>query len=106
MIMKLKMLPSGPTVPPVSHTGPCNVALERCPGKTLPLLGTENRKVSPKSNAACQPTTSQRLSVRLRASAKTKAILTTLSAHHGDSPWFSKCTLPKPKERIHAAGQK
>src|SRR5690348_17067341 len=33
-------LPSGPTVPPVSHAGPENLALSKCPGETVPLSGT------------------------------------------------------------------
>ena len=37
VVRKLKTLPSGPTVPPVSHLAPCKEAFDRCPSKTMPL---------------------------------------------------------------------
>jgi hypothetical protein len=38
--MKINALPSGPTLPPVTHAGPENFALNRCWGETKPLSGT------------------------------------------------------------------
>ena len=43
MVRKQKTLPSGPTVPPVSHLGPWRMELERWPCMKVPLLGTEKR---------------------------------------------------------------
>src|SRR5271157_4852148 len=38
---KQSKLPSGPTIPPESHAGPCNDDFSRCPGNIVPLSGTE-----------------------------------------------------------------
>jgi len=43
MVRKQKTLPSGPTVPPVSHLSPWRMELERWPSMKVPLLGTEKR---------------------------------------------------------------
>src|SRR5438552_672432 len=106
IVRKLKTLPSGPTVPPVSHLAPCRDALERCPAKTKPLFGTEYRNVSPKSKLACHPTTNQRLPVRRKANAKIKPIVATPAAPTQPSPGFLRWTAPNKHESRAAAGQK
>src|SRR6267154_3656206 len=106
MVRKLKTLPSGPTVPPVSHLAPCKDAFDRCPWKTMPLFGTEYRNVSPKSKLACHPTHNQRLPVRRKANAKISPIATTPAAPTQPSPGFPKWTAPNEHESTIAAGQK
>src|SRR6266478_2476065 len=106
MVRKLKVLPSGPTVPPVSQPGPCNDAFDKCPSSTRPLFGTEQRNVSPKSKLACHPTTNQRLAVRRKANAKIRPIAATPAAPTQPSPGFLRCTAPNKHESRAAAGQK
>src|SRR6267143_599990 len=106
MVRKLKVLPSGPTVPPVSQPGPCKDAFDRCPSSTRPLFGTEYRNVSPKSKLACHPTANQRLPVRRKANAKMSPIATTPAAPTQPSPGFPKWTAPNEHESTTAAGQK
>src|SRR5260370_19275272 len=106
IVRKLKTLPSGPTVPPVSHLAPCKEAFDRCPWKTMPLFGTEKRNVSPKSKLACHPTTSHRFPVRRKANAKISPIATTPAAPTQPSPGFPKWTAPNKHESTTAVGQK
>src|SRR6266436_4276863 len=106
MVRKLKVLPSGPTVPPVSQPGPCNDAFDKCPSSTRPLFGTEYRNVSPKSKLACHPTHNHRLPVRRKANAKISPIATTPAAPTQPSPGFPKWTAPNEHESTIAAGQK
>ena len=79
-------LPSGPTVPPVGHARPWNDEFSKCPGATMPLFGTEKRKVSPQSNAACNPTANHKFPVRRSVRQKNMPITNTLSAPILSSP--------------------
>src|SRR5260370_40796852 len=106
IVRKLKTLPSGRTVPPVSHLAPCKEAFDRCPSKTTPLFGTEYKNVSRKSKLACHPTTNQRLPVRRNANAKISPIDATPAAPTQPSPGFPKWTAPNEHESTTAAGQK
>src|ERR1700675_1906058 len=105
-IRKSNTLPSGPGVPPVSQFGPCSVAFERWPGKIIPLSGTENRNVSPKSKVACIPSANHRLPVRFSVKLQNSPTKTTPATPTHPSPEFLKCTAPKETERRTAAGQK
>ena len=42
---KHNTLPSGPTLPPLSQSGPANEGRIKCPGSIVPLSGTEYRYV-------------------------------------------------------------
>src|SRR6266403_871686 len=106
MVKKLKTLPSGPTVPTVSHLAPCKDAFDRYPWKTRPLFGTEYRNVAPKSKLACHPKHNHRLPVRRKANAKISPIATTPAAPTQPSPGFPKWTAPNEHESTTAAGQK
>src|ERR1700675_3072257 len=105
-IRKSNTLPSGPGVPPVSQVGPCNVAFERCPGKIIPLSGTEKRKLSPKSKVACMPSANHKLPVRFSVKLQNSPTNTTPPTPTQPSPKFWKWTAPKETERRTAAGQK
>src|SRR5260370_20556712 len=105
IVRKLKTLPSGPTVPPVSHLAPCKEAFDRCPSKTTPLFGTEYKNVSPKSKLACHPTTNQRLPARRKANAKISPIDATPAAPTQRSRGCPKGTAQNEHESTTAAGQ-
>src|SRR5208337_1601445 len=106
IVTKQNTLPSGPTDPPVSHFGPCSTAFERCPCITIPLFGTEYRKVSPQSKLACSPTAYQRFPVRRSVKQKNNPTSTTLAAPTQPSPGFPRCTAPNPTDSTMAAHQK
>ena len=98
-------LPSGPTVPPVSHAGPWNEEFSKWPGATMPLLGTENRNVSPQSKEACSPTANHKLPVRRSVRQKNIPITNTLSAPTLSSPPLARCRAPNAADSVVAAGQ-
>src|SRR5260370_13837420 len=98
-------LPSGPTVPPVSQTGPWNEEFSKWPVATRPLFGTENKNVSPQSNDACNPTANHKFPVRRRVRQKNIPITNTLSAPAMSSPLLPRCHAPKTAEIMGAAGQ-
>ncbi|KKJ06165.1 hypothetical protein XF14_14350 [Burkholderia gladioli] len=65
-------LPSGPTVPPLSQTGPIAWLSSRLLPGTSPLLGAPNRKDSDQSQVACTPNTHHSEPVRQIARQATK----------------------------------
>src|SRR5262249_54017151 len=106
-VANAKTLPSGPTLPPVNQVRPCViVALDKWPSNTPPLFGTEYKKLSPKSNAACQPTASQSEPVRLSVKAHNSPVKKMLITPIQFSPGFVLWTAAKISERTIAAGQK
>src|SRR6266851_8650152 len=105
-MVKSHTLASGPALPPVSQVGPASVALERCPGNTTPLSGTEYKNVSPKSKLACMPTANQRFPVRRKVKHQSKPVSITPAKPIVLSPGFVLCTNPNAAESSTAAGQK
>src|SRR5437868_5853344 len=99
------MLPSGPALPPVSQADPDKVALDRCPGKTTPLSGTEYKKVSPKSKLACMPTANQSVPVRRNVKDQKSPVSTIPAMPTPFSPGLLRWTAPNAQERTRAAGQ-
>src|SRR2546423_1357636 len=100
-------LPSGPTSPPVSHVRPeAMVAFERWPSKIPPLSGTEYKKLSPKSKAACHPTASHNEPVRRKVNAHSKPVKNILATPNQFSPLLVRWTRAKTAESTKAAGQK
>src|SRR5207244_8883858 len=76
------------------------------PSKIPPLSGTEYRKLSPKSNAACHPTASHNEPVRRKVNAHSKPVKNILVTPNQFSPLLVRWTRAKIADSAKAAGQK